>query len=102
MFGLTELPLSPFLRYSAVLDTELDLLSLSWGLLERDLTWVLCLEEDSPDSESDLEPGLCDTELVREPVGLVTWLLWLRLSSSKLSPEPILSNRARAVEKRSW
>ena len=102
LLGLTELPLSPFLRCSAVLETELDRLSLSAGLLERDLTWTLCLEEDSPDSESDLEPGRCDTELVREPVGLVTWLLWLRLSSRRLSPEPILSNRARAVENRSW
>ena len=85
-----------------MLETELDRLSLSWGLLERDLTCMLCLEEDSPDSESVLEPGRCDTELVLDPLGLVTWLLWLLLSSSKLSPEPILSNRARAVEKRSW
>ena len=96
MLGLTELPLSPFLKYSAVLETELDRLSLSAGLLERDLTWTLCREEDSPDSESDLEPGRCDTELVREPLGLRL------VSSSRLSPEPVLSNKARAVEKRSW
>ena len=45
------------LRHSAVLDTELDLLSRSCGLDDLDLTVMLCLEE-RPDSESVLEPGL--------------------------------------------
>ena len=55
--GGSLLGLDWLLRYSAVLDTELDLLSLSWGLEDRDLTVMLCLEE-RPDSESVLEPGL--------------------------------------------
>ena len=37
-------------------------------------------------------------KLVLDPLGLVTTLLLLRLSSRRLSPEPILSNRALALE----
>ena len=113
--------LSPFLNSSAVLDTELLLLSCPSGLLDRDRSSgpqvaTLCRDEDTPDSESVLEPGRSEMdrememELVREPLGLVSTLLrGLRSctlppppSSSRLSPEPILSNSARALEKRSW
>ena len=85
-----------------MLDTELDLLSWPRGLLDLDLRLLrLCLE-DTPDSESVLELGLWDIELVLDPLGLVTRLLLLLASSRRLSPEPILSNRARALENLSW
>ena len=61
---------------------------------------ALCLEETT-DSESDpRDPGLWLMELVLDPLGLVTTLLLL--SSSRLSPLPILSNNALALENLSW
>jgi len=60
-------------------------------------------ERSKPDSlSSDLEPGLCEMEEVREPAGEVTLLAPLLVSSSRLSPEPILSKSARAEVNRSW
>ena len=56
-----------------------------------------------PDSlSSDLEPGRWQTEEVREPAGEVTLLVPLLPSSSRLSPDPILSKRARAEVNLSW
>lgn len=82
-----------------MLDTELDLDSR--GLVDLERMTRLC-RDDTPDSESDLDPGLCDIELVLEPHGLVTRLCPRLESSSKLSPDPILSNNALALENLSW
>ena len=95
--------LTPFLSGSAVLDTELERDSRErGGLGERSQLggWEVWREL----SLSVLLPGLpgWQTLLARLPAGLTTLLVLLLLSSNRLSPLPIRSNSARALEKRSW
>jgi hypothetical protein len=94
--GLPASPFVPFLYESAAEETLLLLLGeKERGEVER--------ERSSPDSlSSDLEPGRWEIDEVREPAGEVTLLVPLLLSSKRLSPDPILSKRARAELNLSW
>jgi len=94
--GLPASPFVPFLYESAAEETLLLLLGeKERGEVER--------ERSNPDSlSSDLDPGRWEIDEVREPAGEVTLLVPLLLSSRRLSPDPILSKRARAELNLSW